>query len=55
MPVPFPPILTVTALHDPVIDNVGFDPHDPFVSLTGTSVRFDPGEFLDRHRPTAAE
>jgi hypothetical protein len=33
MPVPFPPTITVTALHDPVIDQVGFDPHDAYVSL----------------------
>jgi hypothetical protein len=33
MPVPFPPIVTVTVLHDPVMDKVGFDPHDPYVSL----------------------
>ena len=33
MATPFPPTLTVTALHDPVIDSLGFDPTADYLEI----------------------
>lgn len=38
MATPFPPTLTVTALHDPVIDSLGFDPTADYLEIVTLAV-----------------
>jgi hypothetical protein len=37
---PIPAQLAVVAWPDPVVDALGFPPHDPYSELTGREVRF---------------
>ncbi len=42
---PIPAQLTIVSWPDPIVDALGFAPHDPYSEMTGRGVRFEAGEF----------
>ena len=55
---PIPAQLTIVAWPDPIVDALGFPPHDPYSEMTGREERFDwvvcEREVLQRRPPSSS-